>query len=158
MRMMPKSAAWALKRDLVNSPYFQGLPEKVLEEMVPFFHQRFFAKGAIILKENSRARLLFILCKGTVALSIRRGEGELVMEIVKKKGALFGWSAIVSPRRYTASAKALGDCRVLSIQRKDMERLFQRYPSFGRFFLQRLASLIATRLHSTRSLLAEALS
>ena len=158
MKAMAKPATGALKRTLRSSPYFRGLPEEILEEMAPFYQERSFEKGAIILRENRRARRLFILSKGAVALSIRRVEGELITEIVKKKGALFGWSALVSPKRYTSTAKALEKCRVLSVQGKDLELLFQRHPSFGLLFLQRLSSLIAARLHSTRSLLAETLT
>jgi len=152
------STIQAIKRTLRGSPFFRRLPEKILKEMAPLCREKTFAKGGVILKENSRARQLFILSKGAVALSLRRGEGEIVMEIIKKKGALFGWSTLVSPRRYTATAKALENCRVLAIQGKHMENFFNRYPSFGRLFLQKLSSLIATRLHSVRSLLAETLS
>lgn len=149
--------AQMIKKTLRRSPYFGGLPEKILEEIARLWRERIFEKGAILLRENSRARRLFVLSKGAVAISIRRGEGEFVIEIIKNKGALFGWSALISPRRYTATAKALESCRVLSVEGKDLERFFQRYPSFGFLFLQKLCSLIAHRLHSTRSLLAETL-
>ncbi|MBI5966264.1 MAG: cyclic nucleotide-binding domain-containing protein [Deltaproteobacteria bacterium] len=158
MRALPKSTAQMIKKALRRSPYFRGLPEKILEEIAGLWRERSFEKGTTILRENSRARHLFVLSRGAVAVSIRRGEGELIIEIVKKKGALFGWSALVSPRRYTATAKALENCRVLSVEGKDLERFFQRYPSFGLLFLQRLSSLIANRLYSTRLLLAETLS
>lgn len=158
MRSMLKSTARALIRDLRRSPYFRGVAENVFEEMTAFFRESFFEKGSIILKEGSRARRLFILSQGTVALSIHRGKGELITEIVKKKGDLFGWSALVSPRKYTATAKALENSRVLSVEGKDMEHLFKRHPSLGLLFLQRLCSLIAARLYHTRSLLAETLS
>ena len=158
MKAIGKFQGEDLPKILRSSPYFRGVPGKLLEEMAPFFRETSFAKGGIILKENSRARHLFILSKGKVALSTRRGAGELVTEIVKKKGNLFGWSALVPPRRYTSTAKALENSRVLSIAGKDMEGLLKRYPSFGLLFLQRLSSVIATRLYHTRSLLAETLA
>jgi len=158
MRALSKSKAQMVKKELRKSPYLRGLPEKILEEIAVLWRERSFVRGTTILRENSHARRLFVLSKGAVAVSIRRGEGEFVIEIVKKKGALFGWSALVSPRRYTATAKALENCRVLSVEGKDLERFFQRYPSFGLVFLQKLCSLIANRLHSTRSLLAETVS
>jgi len=146
------------QRELRRSPFFRGVPDEVLKEMARFCRERSFKKGSLILKENSRAQRLFILCEGTVALYIERGGAELITEIVKKKGALFGWSALVSPKKYTATAKALEDCRVLYATGKDMERILKRFPFFGLLFLRRLSSLIATRLYHTRSLLAETLS
>ncbi|MBM4334193.1 MAG: cyclic nucleotide-binding domain-containing protein [Deltaproteobacteria bacterium] len=155
MKSTAEDRALALKKDLESSPFFRRAPEKFLKEMVQLLKETPFKKGTIILKENSRAGRLFLLLEGTVALSLHRGGGEVVIEIVKKKGSLFGWSALVTPRKYTATAKALEDMRALSISGSDLKGLLQRYPSFGLLFLQRLASLIATRLHHVRSLLAE---
>ncbi len=140
------------------SPFFQEIPPRVLEKMTRLFKERSFPPGSIILKENSRARRLFILLQGTVVLSIRRREGELIMEVVKKKGSLFGWSALVSPKTYTATAKALEDVRVLIADGMRLEKVFQRYPSSGWRFLRRLSSIISTRLARAHSLLADTLS
>lgn len=158
MKATAKSMTGTIAKDLLRSSYFRGAPEKVLKELAALFRQVSFTKGAIILKEKSRARHLLVLSKGAVALSSRQGEGEFITGIVKKKGDLFGWSALVYPRKYTSTAKALEDCQVLMIKGKDMERLFQRHPTFGLLFLQRFSCLIATRLFRTRSLLAETVS
>lgn len=158
MKSMPATKASRLKKDLVGCPYFRKVPDKVLKEMAKFFQEISFSKGSIILKENSRARRLFILLEGTVSLSIRRSAGEIVIEIVKKKGSLFGWSALMPPQKYTATAKALENARALAIQGKDMEFLLKRHPSFGLLFFQKLSSLIAARLYHTRSLLADTMA
>jgi signal-transduction protein with cAMP-binding, CBS, and nucleotidyltransferase domain len=158
MKATAKSMTGTIVNDLLRSSYFRGAPGKVLKELAALFRQVSFSKGAIILKEKSQARHLLVLSKGAVALSSRQGEGEFITGIVKKKGDLFGWSALVSPHKYTSTAKALEDCQVLMIKGKDMERLFQRHPTFGLLFLQRFSCLIATRLFRTRSLLAETVS
>ncbi len=139
------------------SPFFQEMPPRVFGEMTRFFKERSFPPGSIILKENRRARRLFILLQGTVVLSIRRREEELIMEVVKKKGSLFGWSALVPPRTYTATAKALDEVRALIAEGTKLERVFQRYPSSGWRFMRRLSSIIATRLARAHSLLADTL-
>ncbi len=140
------------------SPFFQEIPPRVLEKMTRLFKERSFPPGSIILKENSRARRLFILLQGTVVLSIRRREEELIMEVVKKKGSLFGWSALVPPKTYTATAKALEDVRVLIADGTRLEKVLQRYPSSGWPFLRRLSSIISTRLARAHSFLADTLS
>ncbi len=141
-----------------TSPFFREMPPRVLGEIARFLQEKSFPRGSILLKENGRAHRFFILLEGTVALSIRRGKEELIMEVIKKKGSLFGWSALVPPRRYTATAKALEDVRVLIADGKELERVFQRYPSSGWRFLKRLSAIIAIRLSRARSLLADTLS
>jgi CRP-like cAMP-binding protein len=140
---------------LRSSPYFRGMPLKRLEEVSRFFQEEFHPKGSILLEEKRLAGRLFILLRGTVAVSFRRGEEELIVEIHRKKGDLFGWSALVPPKKYTATAKALEDIRVLSIPGRDLERFFRHHPSCGWLFLKKLSTLIATRLHRTRTFLAE---
>jgi CRP-like cAMP-binding protein len=131
------------------------MPPERLKEVSRFFHEELYPKGSLLLEEERRAGRLFILLRGTVAVSFRRGEEELIVEIHRRRGELFGWSALVPPKKYTATAKALGDCRVLSIPGKDLERFFRRHPSCGWLFLKKLSTLIATRLHRTRTFLAE---
>ena len=158
MKSVPETKALRIKKNLLGCPYLQGASDKVIKEMAKFFREISFSKGSMILKEDSRARRLFILLEGTVSLSTRRSAGEIVIEIVRKKGSLFGWSALVPPKKYTATAKALEHARALAIQGKEMEFLLKRHPSFGLLFFQKLSSLIATRLYHTRSLLADTMA
>ncbi|MFH1757063.1 MAG: cyclic nucleotide-binding domain-containing protein [Pseudomonadota bacterium] len=158
MKSLLENKTSRLKKKLGNSPYFREMPDKAFPEMAKLFGETSFSKGSMILKEDSRARRLFILLEGTVSLSLRRGGGDIVMEIIKKKGSLFGWSSLVPPKKYTATAKALENTRALTIQGKDMELFLKRHPSFGLLFFQKLSSLIATRLYHTRSLLADTMA
>jgi CRP-like cAMP-binding protein len=141
-----------------TSPFFQEMPPRIFGKVTRLFRERSFPPGSILLKENGRARRLFILLQGTVVLSIRRGEEELILEVVKKKGSLFGWSALVPPKTYTATAKALEEVRVLIADGTKLERFFQRYPSSGWRFLRRLSSIISTRLARAHSLLVDTLA
>ena len=140
---------------LRSSPYFRGMPPKRLGEVSRFFQEEFHPKGSLLLEERRRAGRLFVLLRGTVAVSFRRGEEELIVEIHRKKGDLFGWSALVPPKKYTGTAKALEDSRVLSIPGSDLEKFFRRHPSCGWLFFKKLSTLVATRLHRTRTFLAE---
>lgn len=131
------------------------MPPKRLGEVSRFFQEEFHPKGSLLLEERRRAGRLFVLLRGTVAVSFRRGEEELIVEIHRKKGDLFGWSALVPPKKYTGTAKALEDSRVLSIPGSDLEKFFRRHPSCGWLFFKNLSPLVATRLHRTRTFLAE---
>ncbi len=158
MKKRARSSAKNLVRELGDSPYFRGMSRKALEEMARSFQERVFDKGSVVVKEGGRARALFILSRGALALFLRRGREELIIEIVNKKGSIFGWSALIPPHKYTATAKALEESRVFSVQGRDLERLFRKYPSSGWLFMQKLSTVIATRLSHTRALLADTLT
>lgn len=143
---------------LKSSSYFRDWPSQALKEVGALFKVEAYEKGAELIQENKRARFLFILLKGTLALSIRKGSGDLIIEIIKKRGALWGWSAIVPPRKYTASAKALEPVKVLKIRGHDLDNFLNAHPPLASLFWQKLAHLIARRLSHMRSLLIETLA
>jgi CRP-like cAMP-binding protein len=134
------------------------MPKKAVAEISKLFREESYPDGSIILKENQRARQIFLLAQGKVAISIGTPKGEVIIEMITRKGEIFGWSGVVPPRVYTASGKALSDSRVFSAEGKALERIFQRYPSFGWLFLQRLSHMIANRLFHSRTLLIETLA
>jgi len=144
-----------LRQILKKSPYFRQWPAQAFQEMVPFFRIAYYQKGEVFIHENRRAPFLFILGQGAVALSVRSGTGDLIIEILKKKGDLLGWSALVAPRRYTASAKALSKVKALQIRGQDLENYLRSRPHLGLLFWPKLASLVASRLEQMLSLLLE---
>jgi CRP-like cAMP-binding protein len=155
---MPESSQSTLLAVLRSSPFFRGMPKEATAEISKLFREEYYPEGSIILKEAQRARQVFLLAQGKVAISIRTPKGDVIIEIITRKGEIFGWSGLVPPRIYTASGKALSDSRVFAAEGRALERLFQRYPSFGWLFLQRLSNMIATRLYHTRTLLIETLA
>lgn len=158
MKRRPSPSVGSLQEELSRAPFMRGVSKAILKAMAQIAREKSFAEGSVILQEGQPARHLFILIRGAVALSFRRGEEELIMEIVKKRGELLGWSALVPPRRYTATAKALKNSCLLSVKGKDMEGIFRHHPSFGQQFYRNLSTLIATRLQHTRLVLAETMT
>ena len=154
----PDPSSLILPAVLRSSPFFRGIPKKALGEVSKLFREETYPEGAVILKENERARRVFLLARGKVAIFIRTPKGEVIIEMMNRKGEIFGWSGLVPPRVYTASGKALSDSRVFTAEGRALERIFQRYPSFGWLFLQRLSHMIANRLYHTRILLIETLA
>lgn len=150
----PSSLLAELKRCVI----FKNWPEKALREIIPLVKKNSFAKGEIIVEENRPARYLFVLARGEVAISVKWRSGELVTEVVKKKGDILGWSALVPPQKYTASAKGLQEGQVLVIKGRDLERYLKKRPALGWLLGQRLAALISSRLRHTRSFLAQTLA
>lgn len=86
------------------------------------------------------------------------GGQEFTVGTVGSSGETFGWSAVVEPRRYTASAVCLEDCRVLAIPAAGLLSYLGREPGVGFPVMRRLAGIVSSRLQETRSHLASVLT
>ncbi len=65
---------------------------------------------------------------------------------VKESGLVFGWSALIEPRLYTASARCLKDSRVIEIDGDRLKGVLEKHPADGLRIMERLAGVIASRL------------
>ena len=74
------------------------------------------------------------------------------------KGELIGWSALTEPYCYTASVKAITDCRLLRIKGVDLEAYIEENDHFGSCFLKRCYGKITARYWTMLSDLADAKS
>ena len=119
---MPESSSSILAAVLRSSPFFRGMPKKALAEISKLFHEESYPEGSIILKEAQRARRIYLLARGKVAISIGTPKGEVIIEMITRKGEIFGWSGLVPPRIYTASGKALSDSRVFAVGGRALDR------------------------------------
>jgi CRP-like cAMP-binding protein len=77
---------------------------------------------------------------------------------IEKKGELFGWSALVEPKKYSATVKCLKETKVFSLSADKLEQLFKDDPLMGFVFMKRIACLIDNRLSSMRKRLLSSIS
>ena len=131
---------------------FRGFPAGALEGVAGLCQEQTYKAGALIIAEGEQASTLYVLLGGMVSLRICPREGhELTVGIIGSRGDTFGWSALVEPRRYTASAACLEDCQVLAIPGAQLLAYLEEHPETGFMVIRRLASIISSRLQETRS-------
>lgn len=123
---------------------FQKLPSHIVNEVAKFMVEESYPAEHILFREGEDADHLYLLEDGQVAISIE-GEAKIVFPITEP-GSMFGWSALVEPRKYTASAEFVMDSKVLKLDGERILRLFERYPAEGLLIMRRLAGVIAGRL------------
>jgi CRP-like cAMP-binding protein len=70
---------------------------------------------------------------------------------VDDQGETFGWSALIEPRRYTASAVCLGEVKVLAIDGAKLSKLLEEDLQLGFTVMKKVAEIISSRLRNTRS-------
>lgn len=123
---------------------FQGIPTHIIDEIADIIIQENCEEGHVLFREGDFADYLYILEEGEIHLTIQ-GDKRLTF-FMNTTGAVFGWSSIVEPRLYTASAVCVKDSKVIKIDADRMMRIFQKHPAEGLTVMRRLAGVIANRL------------
>ena len=104
-----------------------------------------YDKGTQIFNEGDSANTLYILYKGAVDLKI--GGVKTVYRLTATRD-IFGWSSLVENAQYTATAIAETDIKVIQIDTRKMNRLFNAHPLFGLTVYRRLSAVFNKRLAS----------
>ena len=138
---------------------FRNLPEEFLDKVAKLGKETSFSEGDFIFREGDEADQLHFLLKGEVVLKVKltsRPE-HITVSAVNQQYAGFGWSGIVPPYHYTASAICDTDCEVLTVPGEDFMKLLNEDTAAGFIIMQRLTELIASRLRNSRQALLKTL-
>jgi CRP-like cAMP-binding protein len=123
---------------------FKSIPSHILHEITQFASEESVQAEEVLFREGDIAEYLYILEDGQVVITVP-GKKAITFP-VDSAGSVFGWSALVEPRRYTASAECTMDSKVIKIDGERLLKLFERYPHEGLLILRRLAGVMGTRL------------
>jgi hypothetical protein len=123
----------------------QGLAELELESIVWIFQEENLPEGVSLCEEGARADQLYILEQGSVWIRSKK-MGQLN---VNTPGKIVGWSFLVPPYRYTASAQTTSPSRFLVIKSPDFYYLIHKEPKLGVKVMDNLAQIMASRFKGT---------
>jgi CRP/FNR family cyclic AMP-dependent transcriptional regulator len=127
-----------------------------LKKRLPLFHLKTFLSKAgpgrtivyvpgkqILFEQGKRGNAVFYILAGAVKLTVDSKGKESIIGLLGP-GNFAGKECIatVRPRR-TASARALTNCTILRIERKEMLRVIQQEKTFAAFFLDYLLARIS---------------
>jgi CRP/FNR family cyclic AMP-dependent transcriptional regulator len=135
------------KREMISTDrvrkveILQGLTELDLQNIAWVFQEENFPEGVSLCEEGTRADQLFILEKGSVLIRSKK-LGQLD---VNTPGKIVGWSFLVPPYRYTASAQTTSPSKFLVIKSPDFYYLIHKEPKIGVKVMDNLAQIMASR-------------
>ena len=127
-----------------ESELFKGVSQRVIGEIGRSGEEMIFKKDSIMFNAGEEARYLYELIERNVDIMML--ERDVVHLSATRAGQIFGWSALVEPYLYTASAKCATDARVIRIARDSIENAIKKHPAEGLAILQHLAGIISKRL------------
>lgn len=129
---------------------FDGLTDFELMEVARVCDTREYPTGSIVFKENSDADKLYVLLDGRVAIQFEVGHHQEAVVHTSTGGQAFGWSALVQPYKFTASARCMDDSSILTVDRDGLRNLLAEDCHIGFIIMEKLAEIISQRLRETR--------
>jgi len=119
-----------------------------------------YADGEIIIRQGEAGDSMYVIQAGSVEV-IEESEGGEVLLAVLEQGDFFGEMAIFEREVRSATVRARGDTRVLTVDRKTLMRRIQRDPSLALNILETMSRrirLLDQELARVKELLAAATS
>ena len=132
--------------------FFPGLSADELNGLSFIGREISFQRGDCVFHEGDPAHALYLLLEGWVDVLIDAEVGDdrhgLMMTLTA--GDIFGWSAVVEPHAYTASAVCASPVKAISLSRVELQALFEIDREFYCTIVTQICHVIASRLRATR--------
>jgi CRP-like cAMP-binding protein len=128
--------------------FFGGFSDAEVEELARSAREHVLAAGELLFTEGARADQFFFLAAGEVETLLKTDEEDIALSSIPP-GEPIGWSALIEPHVYTATARANRPSRVIAFPRSTLAASLEN-DHFAATFLKKLAELISRRLRDTQ--------
>jgi CRP/FNR family transcriptional regulator len=131
---------------------FEGTSEEFINKVAEISQEKTFALGEMIFEEGEKANWVYFLLEGKVRISIDLTSKPTYVTVAMIDECIwpFGWSGIVAPYRYTATATCEVETKVLAIPGIQFEEFMMQEPNCGCSVMKKLTELISSRLRNSR--------
>jgi CRP/FNR family transcriptional regulator, cyclic AMP receptor protein len=98
---------------------FCDLPPAALQNFENIKFATAYPQGAVLFVEGQLPRGIFVICKGSVKLSINSPNGRTMIVKLAEAGEVLGMSATISGNPYEVTAETIDPCQVNFVKRED---------------------------------------
>ena len=148
--MVKESTKTVALEYLRQNPVFRRLTTEEMKMIIDLSETETYGAGDVVFVQGDPAKKLFFVEKGRVGISLQPTSTRQVTVTTEYQGGVFGWSALMPPQIYTASARCFDDCELLAVDGAKLRELCYREPTIGVKAMEGLALLIAGRLDNAR--------
>src|ERR1700686_872747 len=98
---------------------FCDLPPAALQTFENIKFATAYPQGAVLFVEGQMPRGIFVVCKGSVKLSINSPSGRTMIVKLAEPGEVLGLSATISGKPYEVTAETIDPCQINFVKRDD---------------------------------------
>lgn len=102
---------------------------------------KIYQSGEIIIKQGEPGDCMYVIQSGEVEI-LRDKDDKQIQIAVRKSGDFFGEMALFSREVRSATVKALGEARVLTIDKKNLLKSIQKDPSLAFRIIETLSKRV----------------
>jgi CRP-like cAMP-binding protein len=155
----------ALEEDMITSEMlaefdlFRNVSRETLNEVVEISETIKVNKGEFVFKEGEKANKLHLLVSGGIALRVNLTSrpDSVTVSFLNIPHQTLGWSGVVAPNHYTASALCEEDSELVSIPSDKFLQILESHPEDGYKIMLRITTIISDRLRNSRQALLKTL-
>lgn len=120
--------------------FFCQLTPKALKDFDAVSVGTAYPEGAVLFVEKQEARGVFLLCEGSVKLTINSSEGKTLILKIAKPGEVLGLTSVLSGQTYEVTAETMHPSHVAFIRRADFLRFVGQYPEVSQAIVRQLSA------------------
>lgn len=137
---------------LKSIPLFEALSNRAMHTIEQNLSKRHFTQGEVLFREGDPGEVLYIVKSGQVRIYVSGSNYETSVILFVRPGDIFGELAIVDGLPRSASATALKDTIVFTIQRHIFRALMRQYPQLALNFMKLLSVRVRYSTRKVNSL------
>ncbi len=140
---------------LPHHPFFACLDESVATLVAGCAVNMHFRPGQHLFHEGDPADTFYVVRRGRVTLEVHAPAGPSVVVDTAHEDDVVGWSWLVPPFRCRYDARATEETSTIAFDGACLRAKGQADPAVGYALLQRVVTVMESRLHSTRTRLLD---
>jgi CRP-like cAMP-binding protein len=138
--------------DFDQLPLFRDLTPAQLDLIRPMFVTCECHPGTVIFEQGEPAIFLYLITSGEVVIRYHPEDDHENINVTRvRDGGMVGWSAVIGRRFYTSAAVCSQFTRLLRVRGSDLQAMCEQHPDPGLCILDRLATMVAERVHGSHS-------
>ena len=137
----------AILRDL---HFLADLSDELLRELSTLAEVREFGAQEVVVRQGEPATAIYVVVSGQVALEVCAAGVGCKRILTIGPGELLGWSAVLDPIQWTATARTSSATRVVRLDGERLRAMCDRAPTLGYQLMLRVAQALSRRLNATR--------
>jgi CRP/FNR family transcriptional regulator/CRP/FNR family cyclic AMP-dependent transcriptional regulator len=135
------------------APLFNGLTDQELEILATDFRPRHFQAGQVIFYQGDPGRMLYLVESGQVRIFVNGLDGhETSVILCGRPGEIFGELAVIDGLPRSASAVAVTDTVVHTLNRERFRDYMRQWPRLALNFMQTLSKKVRYNTQQVDSL------
>lgn len=133
-------------------PLFRDLTPDQLDLIRPLFVACECHPGTVLFEQGEPAIFLYLIISGEIAIRYQPEDDHENITVTRvRDGGMVGWSAVIGRRFYTSAAVCSQYTRLLRVRGSDLQAMCEQHPDPGLCILNRLATMVAERVHGGHS-------